>query len=116
MTSTAPSAGGILAASAALQGPQQTFTREQVAYLMHLAYDAGRTATVLDDVARAHCTALDADTLRRTFEQRVADELAAMDQAARARAKRERRPYRIYPGGAVDWETGEPVRHLKAAA
>lgn len=120
MTSTTPTAGGILAAADALQDPTRaTFTREQVAYLMHLAYDAGRTATHLDDIARIHCTWVDNAERRRTYEQRVADELAAMDAAAQARAAREDRPYRPHPGGPVDWETGEPTRttrHLGVAA
>lgn len=121
MTSTTPTAGGILAAADALQDPTRaTFTREQVAYLMHLAYDAGRTATYLDDIARLHCTWADnADLLRQTYEQRVADEMAAMDAAGQARAAREGRPYRPHPGGPVDWETGQPIRtarHLEVAA
>lgn len=106
----------VLRAAAALRRGQQTYNAEQVAYLMALAYDSGRTATYLADLARQHCTGLDNATARRTYEQRVADELAEMDAVARARAARERRPYRIHPGGAVDWETGQPVRRLENAA
>jgi hypothetical protein len=114
---TTPTAGGILAANAALQDPnRQAFTRAEVAYLMHLAYDAGRTATHLEDVARTHCAWEDRPFLRKTYEQWVADELAEMDRAARARAEREGRPYREYRGGPVDWDTGSSVRHIEVAA
>lgn len=108
MSSNTPSAGVTLAAAEALQDPtRETFTREQVAYLMRLAYDSGRTATYLDDIARIHCTGLDNAFLRRTYEQRVADELA--DIEARFGPPR-------HHGGPVDWETGRPVRHLEVAA
>ena len=109
-------AGTALRAATALQRGQQTFTGEQVAYLMHLAYDSGRTATYLADLAEQHCNWQDHAAERRTYEQLVADRLAEMDRAARVRAEREGRPYRIYPGGPVDWETGEPVRRLEIAA
>lgn len=109
LMSTTPSAGGILAAADALRGPQQTYTREQVAYLLRLAYDSGRTATYLDDLAQWHCTWADRPFLRRTYEQRVADETA--DMAARAA----RQPWNTlrgqHPGGPVDWETGRPIRN-----
>ncbi|MDM4721136.1 hypothetical protein QTQ03_16585 [Micromonospora sp. WMMA1363] len=117
MTSTTPSAGGILAASAALQDPNRdTFSRAEVAYLMHLAYDSGRTATRVDDIAHTVCCWDDRPLLRRTYEQRVAGELTDMDRAARAQAGREGRPYRVHPGGPVDFDTGRPVRHLGVAA
>lgn len=108
MTSNTPTAGGILNAAAALQDPNRdTFTRAEVAYLMRLAYDSGRTATYLDDIARIHCTWADNAEPRRTYEQRVADELAQIEQ--------QYGPPR-YGGGPVDWETGRPVRHLEVAA
>ena len=110
-----PTAGGILAASDALRGPRQLYTREQVAYLMSLAYDSGRTAALLDDLAIMHA-AFAAHTWRETNERRVARELAEMDRAARAAAERAGRPYRIHPGGPVDWDTGQPVRNLEKAA
>ncbi|MFY1588963.1 hypothetical protein ACN267_31235 [Micromonospora sp. WMMD734] len=115
--STTPTAGGVLAAAAALQDPtRETYTREQVAYLMRLAYDSGRTATHLADVARIHCASVDSGWTRQTYEQRVAEEMAEMDHVARAVAAREGRTYRVHPGGPVDWETGQPVRHLEVAA
>ncbi|MEU4570804.1 hypothetical protein [Micromonospora sp. NPDC023956] len=115
--STTPSAGGILAAADALHSPQQTFTRDQVAYLMHLAYDSGRTAHHLEDVARLHCTGIDNAFLRRTHEQRVADEIADMTaRAERLHADMGRPPGYEYRGGPVDWDTGRPVRHLGAVA
>ncbi|WP_431926933.1 hypothetical protein [Micromonospora wenchangensis] len=42
---------------------------------------------------------------RATREQRVAARLAEMDHTARIRAAREGRPYRIYRGGPVTWDT-----------
>ncbi|MBQ1064501.1 hypothetical protein [Micromonospora sp. C41] len=39
----------------------------------------------------------------------------AVDQRATERAARQPRPD-DHPGGAVDWETGRPVRHLEVAA
>ncbi|WP_422744283.1 hypothetical protein ACN27B_08545 [Micromonospora sp. WMMD754] len=108
MTSTTPTAGGILNAAAALQDPtRQTFTRAEVAYLMRLAYDSGRTATYLGDLAQQHCTWLDNATARRTYEQRIADELADIEA--------QYGPPR-YGGGPVDYETGRPMRHLEVAA
>lgn len=105
MTSTTPTAGGILAAADALQGPQKTFTREQVAYLMHLAYDAGRTATYLDDVAELHANWARQRDPRPAAEQRIAQRAADMAEQGGD-----------YRGGPVDWETGKPVRHLGAVA
>lgn len=117
LMSTTPSAGGILAAADALRGPQQTFNREQVAYLMHLAYDSGRTATHLADVARIHCASEDSGWMRPTYEQRVAEEIAEMSsRAARIHAELGHPPGYEYRGGAVEWETGRPVRHLGAVA
>ena len=110
MTSTTPTAGGILAAAAALQDPaRQTFNREQVAYLMHLAYDAGRTATYLDDIAELHAGWARNRDPQPTAEQRYLERMAEMDAHAQARAAREGHPYAPYRGGAVDFETGRPL-------
>ncbi|MEU6206384.1 hypothetical protein ABZ814_22700 [Micromonospora musae] len=113
MTSTTPSAGGILAAADALQGPQHTFNREQVAFLIRLAYDAGRTAEYVGDLAAMHAN-FAAKNWGRTHEQWVADQIAEMEAAAA------RQPWNTwrgqYPGGPVDFETGRPVRHLEVAA
>ncbi|MFE7868818.1 hypothetical protein ACFUYE_00500 [Micromonospora humida] len=115
MTRTTPTAGGVLAAAAALQDPtRETYTREQVAYLMRLAYDSGRTATHLADVARIHCASVDSGWTRKTYEQRVAEETAEM--AAHAASQPWNTWGGSYPGGPVDWETGRPARHLEVAA
>ena len=106
MTSTTPSAGDILAAADTLQGPQQTFTRDEVAYLMHLAYDAGRTATYVEDIAELHATWARNPIHRPTAEQRYRERMAEMDALGQARAAAEGRPYRPHPGGPVDWHTG----------
>ncbi|WP_200214960.1 hypothetical protein [Micromonospora coerulea] len=108
-------AGTVLKAAAALRRGQQTYSGEQVAYLMHLAYDSGRTATHLDDIAATHAN-FAGQNWRLTYEQWVAAQLDEMDRAARARAEREGRPYRPHPGGAVDWETGQPIQRLEIAA
>ncbi|MFG2165541.1 hypothetical protein [Micromonospora chersina] len=106
MTSTTPTAGGILAAAGALQDPtRQTFTRAEVAYLMRLAYDSGRTATYLEDVAELHATWARHPIHRPTAEQRYEQRLTEMGGRDVA-----------YRGGPVDWETGRPVRHLGAVA
>lgn len=116
MRATTPTAGGILNAVAAMQDPDRTYTRAEVAYLMHLAYTAGRLHAAAEDHAEtAACWAEFAQPVR-TREQRVAARLAEMDRAAELKALRENRPYRIHPGGPVDWETGAPVRHLEVAA
>lgn len=111
MTSTTPSAGGILAAADALQGPQQTFTREQVAYLMHLAYDSGRTARHLDDVAELHAGWARHPRQANAAQQRYRERMAEMAaQAAQVNAELGRPPGYRYDGGPVDWETGRPLR------
>ncbi|WFE45011.1 hypothetical protein [Verrucosispora sp. WMMD1129] len=53
---------------------------------------------------------------RSTYEQKVAERMAEMDRAARDRAAHDGRPYRLHPGGPVEWETGRPVRGLGVAA
>jgi hypothetical protein len=101
-----PTAGGILAAAGALQDPtRQTFTRAEVAYLMRLAYDSGRTATYLDDIAELHATWARHPQHRVSGEQRYEQRLAEMGGRTCT-----------YHGGEVDFETGRPVRHLEVAA
>lgn len=114
-THTTP-AGVTLRVVDALHGPQQTFTRDQVAYLISLAYQAGRRHAAADDLAEMVGCWQEYAEAPRTREQRVADRMAEMDRLARIRAAREGRPYRIHPGGPVDWDTGRPVRRLEAAA
>lgn len=112
MTSTTPSAGGILAAAAALQDPaRQTYTREQVAYLMHLAYDAGRTARYVSDLAELHAGWARHPIQRVTAEERYQQRMAEMAAAAaQTNAELGRPPGYRYDGGPVDWETGRPLR------
>ena len=106
MNRNTPTAGGILAAAGALQDPtRQTFTRAEVAYLMRLAYDSGRTATYLDDIAELHAGWARHPQHRVSAEQRYEQRLA--DMGGRDVT---------YRGGPVDFETGRPVRHLGAVA
>lgn len=117
MTSTTPSAGGILAAADALRGPQQTFTREQVAYLLHLAYDAGRTARYVADVAELHAGWARHPHQRTTADERYAERMAQFAAcAAQVNAELGRPPGYRYDGGPVDWETGRPLRQRGAVA
>lgn len=109
-------AGTVLRAGEALLAEQETFTREQVAYLLSLAFESGirfrstyAEGELLTSWAEHH-------VVPPTRAERVAAELAAVERAARLRAEREGRPYRIYRGGPVDWETGAPVRRLGAVA
>lgn len=86
---------------------------EQLQHAVALAFEQGRR------YERAELAQLDTTwppLARRTWEQGVAQRMAEMDSAARARAAREGRPYRPHPGGPVDWETGQPLRRLEIAA
>lgn len=116
MSTTQPTAGGILAATTAMQDPHRTYDRDEVAYLMHLAYEAGRLHAAAEDHAEVAACWAEFAQPTPTREQRVADRLADMDRVARMQALRQDRPYRIHPGGPVDWATGRPVRHLEVAA
>lgn len=109
-------AGTTLRAIDAIRSPQQTYTRDQVAYLMHLAYLSGRTTRALDDLAELHGTWAEHREPRITREQRVAERIADMEQAARRAAHLEGRAHHDHPGGPVDWHTGQPVQQLGAAA
>ena len=111
MTSNTPSAGGILAAADALQGPQHTFSREQVAYLMRLAYDSGRTAQYVGDLAELHADWARHPFQRVTAEQRYQERMAEMAAcAAQINAELGRPPGYRYDGGPVDWNTGRPLQ------
>lgn len=90
-----------------------TYTDEQLLDLVLDAYTRGRHDA---DVNELHATWAEHDEPRATREQRVTARLDQMDRDARARAEREGRPYRIYRGGPVDWQTGRPVRHLVEVA
>lgn len=70
-------AGVTLSATEALQGDQQVFTREQVAYLIELAWMSGLSHGRLYDQAELIATWDAATSPRETREQRVAREIAA---------------------------------------
>lgn len=106
-TTTRPTAGGILAATTAMQDPARTYSRAEVAYLMRLAYDSGRTARYVADLAETHAGwARNRDYLP-TAAQRYAERMAEMAaHGAQISAELGRPPGYEYRGGAVDWETG----------
>lgn len=107
-------AGGNLAAADALR-KQQTFTRAQVAYIAHLAYESGRTAAYRDDLAELHGTWARHRAGRRHAEL-VAERVAEYSDAAARLNARLGRPlgYR-YDGGPVGWETAWPARRIPDA-
>ena len=109
MTSTTPSAGGILAAADALQDPtRQTFTVEQTAYLMHLAYLAGGTAREQGDISELTRTWATHPHQRVTAEQRYAERMAQMaGSAAQINAELGRPAGYEYRGGPVAWDPAE---------
>lgn len=110
-------AGTVLAAADALRERRTgVWTDAEVAVLMLLAFRSGQAATVTAEMAEMICQHLDHATARETYDQAVARRLAEMDAIGRARAEREGRPYRVHPGGPVDWHTGRPLRHLAVAA
>lgn len=99
------SAGVTLRAADALRNGQETFTADQVAYLLHLAYESGRTATYLGDLAELYANwEAHRHEWQRTAEQRRAERRAVYDRYA---AESGRPPYY---GGPVDFETGRPLR------
>ena len=106
MTSTTPTAGGILAAADALQDPtRQTFTREQVAYLLHLSYDSGRTAQVVGDLAELHAGWARHPIQQATAEERYQERMAEMAASAvQVNAELGRPAGYRYDGGPVPWE------------
>lgn len=105
MTSTL-SPGTTLAAVEAMHR-QDTFTRDQVAYLIAVAYEVGRRHTLAEDLAETVACWDEHATPAQTREQRIAARMANYEQISG--------PGR-YHGGAVDWETGLPLRHLEVAA
>jgi hypothetical protein len=90
----------------------QLYTAEQVLAIATEAYLRGRYDADVNDLRG---TWAEVDEPRATREQRVAARLADMDHRARVRAAREGRPYRIYRGGPVDWDTGRPALHRIAS-
>lgn len=114
---TAAPAGVTLAAADALNSGQQTYTRAQVAYLMRIAYDAGRTARQREDLAELHTVWDDKAWRRKTHEQIIAERLHDYAQAGERINTRLGRPAGYtHPGGPVDWNTGRPIRHLTGVA
>ncbi len=89
----------------------QLYTDDQVAYLMALAFDAGRWHE-LEHIAEGHAE-LEAAWRpigRTSHAQRVGERLAEMAAAAqRSNERMGRRPGWTSPGGPVDWHTGRPV-------
>lgn len=65
-----------MAATAALQGGQETFSRAQVAYLIHLAYEAGRLHGYSEEVAETVGTWMEHAEPRKTRADRIAERLA----------------------------------------
>lgn len=100
-----PDPGTTLAAVEAMR-TQHTFTREQLAYLIAVAYEIGRRQTLAEDLAETIACWEQHDTPAQTRDARKAARLAAYDRAAG--------PVR-YHGGPVDWETGVPVKTGAAA-
>lgn len=97
-------AGVTLKAARALPR-QRTFTREQVAYIVALAYDSGRTATYREDLAEMHSVWEDRAEMRRTYEQVVARRLADLEESAAREARYQAsrpKPMRN-PLDGVDW-------------
>ncbi|MFE0532037.1 hypothetical protein ACFW0V_30990 [Micromonospora parva] len=84
----------------------QLYTAEQVLAIAADAYARGRYDRDLNEL---HGTWTQMAEPVATREERVDARLAEMEQHARAQAQREGRPYRIHPGGPVDWETGAPT-------
>lgn len=115
-TNTSLSAGVTLRAADALRQGQETFTSAQVAYLVALAFESGRTAAAGEDLAETVACWVEHANPRRVRGDRVAARVAEMEAAARRWAEQAGRQYRPYRGGPVDWETGQPVRTLGVAA
>lgn len=99
---TRPTAGVTLSATAGMAS-QATFTREQVAYLIHLAFLSGgnaRTALDMAEIEGIHDE--HPPDPRMTRQQRVAARLADMhERAERARAGKTPHPFwpTLHPGG-----------------
>lgn len=88
--------GVTLAACHALTGPQELFTRAQVAYLIDLAYQTGLAHGRAYDEAQLLTGWLEHHTDPPTRADRIAAEVNRAGPAT-------------YRGGPVDWDTGQPV-------
>jgi len=114
-----PAAGEVLAAVDELRS-QQSFTRDQVARLMQLAFDSGRYAGYKEDLAELREVWASRAEQRESYEQRVTGRIADMERCAAHLAVRMheangRLPWK-YEGGPVDWETGRPLRESASQA
>ena len=99
--------GTTLAAAHALRTRRGgTWTDEQVAYLIHLAYQSGRAAAAAEDLAETVACWQQHLPPQVTREQRVQARLAQMEAAAGPAT---------YRGGPVDWDTGRPAQQREAA-
>jgi hypothetical protein len=89
--------GTNLAAAEAMRN-HEVFNRDQVAYLMHLAYETGRVHGWADDMADMAGTWQEHAQPRKTREDHIRRRLDEMEAAFPS----------VYTGGPVDWETGKP--------
>ena len=110
------SAGVTLRAADALRQGQELYTADQVAYLLHLAYESGRTAAAGEDLAEVVACWAEHPLPTITRAQRVAQRIAEMEAAARRWWAEQGREYREYRGGPVEWETGRPIGEMGVAA
>ena len=109
-----PTPGTVLAAAEALRTRRDgVWTDEQVSCLLMLAFDSGRTATALDDVAEMHATWAEHPNPRQTRAERIAERVAEMETHAARLAADMGRPGYDYQGGPVEWTTGRPARQLE---
>lgn len=91
-------AGTTLAAAEALKHRRgRTWTDEQVAYLIELAYRTGLAKGRAYDTAELLATWSEKHVDPPTREDRIAAEMASYGPVK-------------YHGGPVDWETGRPLR------
>lgn len=99
-------AGTVLAAADALRERRGgTWTDLEVAVLIRLAYSSGRTDSCREDLAELFTVWEDHVEIRTTYERVVAARIESMRTVA-GRARPD------HPGGAVDWQSGRPLRHL----
>jgi hypothetical protein len=91
--------GTTLAAVEAMTS-RETFTRAQVAYLVHLAYETGRLHGYAGEMAET------VECWREYVQPRTT---RVQRQAARDAVMRNP-PAGTYTGGPVDWDTGRPLR------
>lgn len=100
-------AGTVLAAAEALRERRGgTWTDREVAVLLRLAYEAGRSDAYREDLAELRIQWEDNRLPRLTYEECV----ARRREEIRSSRREDLRP--DHPGGPVDWETGYPLRHL----